>query len=153
MQQLDCTRIDHRLTQLPAGAGPTAPSLDRPGVLVVDDEHFVRTMLQLGLQQHGFEVHVAANGREAIALYRERREQIALVLLDIQMPDLDGPQTLHALHALNPGVLACFMSGDMGCYDPHELLKCGAARVITKPFYLAQLAKVLRLLLRGEPAN
>jgi CheY-like chemotaxis protein len=120
---------------------------------VVDDEHFVRSMLQLGLERNGFDVWLAANGREAIDLYRLHQDRIAVVLLDVRMPGLDGPGTLDALRELNPQVLACFMSGDAGAYDPQELLQRGAARVIAKPFHLDPLADTLRLVVRGEPAN
>jgi CheY-like chemotaxis protein len=120
---------------------------------VVDDEHFVRSMLQLGLERNGFDVWLAANGREATDLYRLHQDRIAVVLLDVRMPGLDGPGTLDALRELNPQVLACFMSGDAGAYDPQELLQRGAAHVIAKPFHLDPLADTLRLLVRGAPAN
>src|SRR5271165_5426811 len=91
---------------------------EKPGVLVVDDEHMVRIMVQMGLEENGFDVWLAANGREAIDLYRTHREHIAVVLLEACMPGLDGPQTLNALRELNPDVLACFMSADRGAYKP-----------------------------------
>src|SRR5271167_4932203 len=94
----------------------------KPIVLVVDDEHMVRIMVQLGLERNGFDVWLARNGREAIDLYRRHAEAIAVVLLDFRMPGLDGPQTLEALRELNPEVLACFMSGEIGLYEPEELL-------------------------------
>jgi CheY-like chemotaxis protein len=94
----------------------------------------------------GFDVWLAADGREAIDLYREHRESIAVVLLDVRMPGLDGPGTLDALRELNPEVLACFMSGDTGAYDPQELLRRGAASIIAKPFHIDQLANNLRRL-------
>ena len=121
----------------------------KPGVLVVDDEHLVRIMVQLGLERSGFEVWVAANGREAIKLYREHRQHITVVLLDIRMPGLDGPQTLDALREIDAAVMACFMSGDMGGYEPEKLLRCGAAQIIAKPFHLEQLVDVLRRIASG----
>jgi CheY-like chemotaxis protein len=124
---------------------------ERPGVLVVDDEHFVRIMVQLGLERNGFEAWLAANGREAIQLYRMHRDRIAVVLLDVRMPGLDGPRTLEALRELNPAVQACFMSGDPGAYESNELLQRGAACVIAKPFDLNELAKVLQRLTPGIP--
>jgi two-component system response regulator (stage 0 sporulation protein F) len=118
------------------------------GVLVVDDQHLVRIMVQLGLERNGFEVWQAANGREAIDLYREHREQIAVVLLDVCMPGLDGLQTLDALLQLNPSIVACFMSGDPGADRPGGWLRRGAAPIIAKPFHLDVLANVLRLLVQ-----
>ena len=70
---------------------------EKPGVLVVDDEHMVRIMVQLGLERNGFDVWLARNGREAIDLYRGHAEEIAVVLLDVCMPGLDGLATLEVL--------------------------------------------------------
>jgi CheY-like chemotaxis protein len=138
----------------PAGAESTGrQSRAKPGVLVVDDEHLVRIMVQLGLERNGFEVWLASSGREAIQLYRKHRGRIAVVLLDVCMEGLDGPQTLDALRELNPSVLVCFMSGDTGAYRPEELRQRGAAYVIAKPFRLDQLANTLRLLVHGVSAD
>ena len=125
----------------------------KPGVLVVDDEHLVRVMVQLGLERSGFDVMAACDGREAIELYRAHREDIAVVLLDVRMPGLDGPKTLDALRQLDPNVSACFMSGDFGAYDPDQLIERGAAYVIAKPFFLDELANILRLLVNGASAD
>jgi response regulator RpfG family c-di-GMP phosphodiesterase len=115
-----------RLSPLPAGerpinptevAGQAAPAegtgklhRQKPGVLVVDDNPLIQALLGKWLRRSGFEVWLASNGPEAIDLYRLHRKAIALVLLDVWMPGLDGPQTLGALRRLNPKVEACFMT-------------------------------------------
>jgi DNA-binding NtrC family response regulator len=145
---------------LPDGTGvaPTAePTVrrhcEKPCVLVVDDEHMVRIMVQLGLEQYGFDVILARNGREAIELYGRHMEEIAVVLLDVRMPGLDGPQTLKLMRELNPEVLACFMCGDTVADKLGELFQRGAAKVIAKPFRLDELARVLRLMAYGVSAE
>jgi CheY-like chemotaxis protein len=140
---------------LPAGNNQCIELLDLPrpggpGVLVVDDDPLVRTMVQLALKQNGFEVWLAPNGREAILLYLKEQESIAVVLLDVRMPGLDGPTTLEALRALNPDVRACFMSGEFANYEPEELMQRGAY-LISKPFDLDHLANTLGLLVHGVP--
>lgn len=119
------------------------PRNGKPGVLVVDDDRLLRLLVQLALERDGFEVCLAPSGREAIELYRQQYESIAVVLLDVRMPDLDGPATLDGLRIINPDVLACFMSGDTGDYEPAELLRRGAAHVFAKPFHLPHLANFL----------
>ncbi len=119
---------------------------EKPGVLVVDDEHMVRIMVQLGLERSGFDVLLARSGPEAIDLYRGHAEEIAVVLLDTCMPGLDGLDTLKVLRELNPDVLACFMSTESSAYEPEELVARGAAYVISKPFRLDDLASILTLL-------
>ncbi len=144
-------------------AGEAIPAVDgepmrpetrgKPGVLVVDDDHLVRVVVQLGLERNGFEVWSVADGRQAIDLYREYRDGIAVVLLDVRIPGLDGPATLDALRGLNPGVRVCFMTGYAGGYDVEELRRRGAAYIIAKPFRLNDLAKTLWLLVRGVPPD
>jgi len=68
------------------------------------------------------------------------------VLLDVQMPDLDGPDTLAALQKINPGVRFCFISGNTGKYHTEQLWAMGAAHVLQKPF--ASLSLLARLLWR-----
>jgi DNA-binding NtrC family response regulator len=95
---------------------------------------------------------LAPDGREAIDLYRAHKEDIAVVLLDVRMPGLDGPQTLDALRDLNSEVLACFMGGDGGTHAPDELVERHAAHVIAKPFMIDDLVDILRRLTHGVPA-
>ena len=92
---------------------------------MVDDEHMVRIMVQLGLERNGFDVLLARSGPEAIELYRGHAEEIAVVLLDVCMPGLDGLETLEVLRKLNPDVVACFMSGESGGCHPESLHRAG----------------------------
>jgi CheY-like chemotaxis protein len=116
----------------------------KPTVLVVDDEAPLRTLLDMGLCQHGFRVLQAGGGEEAVAVYREHGDEIDLVLLDIQMPDLDGPRALARIQEINPSVRACFMSGNLGPYTEEDLLRRGAQVVIRKPFHFTEVAQALR---------
>src|SRR5262245_21728852 len=155
MRPLDRTLLNPPAAKSRAAEGePTAQQVrDKLGVLVADDDHLVRVLVQLGLERDGVDVWLASDGREAIHLYRTHRESIAVVLLDVHMPGLDGPATLDALRRLDPEVLVCFMSGDTGDYDPQELLQRGAAGLIAKPFHINHLADSLRLLAQGVPAD
>ena len=119
--------------------GPTGP-----GVLVVEDHADLRQLLGVALPQFGLPVWLAGGGREAVRLYREHRPEIGVVLLDVRMPDLDGPETLAALRELDPAVRVVFMTGFSGPYSLEELLALGA-RVVEKPFLgLEELARTLR---------
>lgn len=111
-----------------------------PTVLVVDDQSLVREVLRAGLRCCGFEVLLAGDGGEAIDLYRRDHDTIAIVLLDVQMPGLDGPEVLTALRTIDPNVRAFFMTGDSGRYDVDGLLAMGARQVFAKPFNVAAVA-------------
>ena len=113
------------------------------GILVVDDEWAVRAVLSVVLRGKGFALWLAANGQEALDLYRRHHETIDVVLLDVRMPGRDGPQTLAALQEVNPRVRCCFMSGDLGSYTERGLRDLGAATVLLKPFRFAEVAQVL----------
>lgn len=155
MRPLDRTHKHPPTANSRAGdSEPTAQLLrEKPGVLVVDDDHLVRVLVQLGLERDGFDVWLACNGREAIRLYRAHRDRIGVVLLEVQMAGPDGSALLDALRQLNPEVLACVMSGDPGADESEDLCQRGATCVIAKPFLMHELASTLRLLTPGVPAD
>jgi CheY-like chemotaxis protein len=81
---------------------------------------------------------VAADGCEAIELYRQHASGIVLVLLDVRMPVLGGPATLAILRRINPALMYCFMSGNAA-----DLLETKFDRVIAKPFHLSELKQLV----------
>ena len=124
-----------------------APAERRPGVLVVDDEEDIRRVLQVGLRSYGLAVWVAADGHEAVEVYRSFRDDIDITLLDVRMAGRDGPQTFLALRELDPDARACFMSGFAGQYSDQNLLDLGALVVFKKPLRLGELAHRLLALI------
>jgi CheY-like chemotaxis protein len=130
-------------------SGATSTSThSKPVVLVVDDMDLVREVLSVGLRCHGFEVWVAGDGREAIELFHELsqwgRAASPFVLLDVQMPGLDGPTVLAAFQTIDTDVQVFFMTGDAGQYCEDELLERGARRVFAKPLHIAMVAAEFR---------
>jgi DNA-binding NarL/FixJ family response regulator len=77
---------------------------------------------------------------------------IDVVLMDVQMPGLYGPQTFTLLREIDPHVRCVFMSGNTGRYSAEELIALGASRVLSKPFAsMAGLAQTLRLAAGHRP--
>jgi CheY-like chemotaxis protein len=111
---------------------------DGSTILVVDDEAAVRRALATMLAHHGYDPLPAADGAEAIEVYRVRAGGVAAVVLDVRMPGLDGPATLEALRALDPALPCVFLTGDPGGYSAADLRARGAA-VLGKPVGLNQL--------------
>jgi PAS domain S-box-containing protein len=80
-------------------------------VLVVDDEASVRTVTQQTLEVAGYRVVTARDGAHAVAVYAERRDEIALVFTDVMMPVMDGAAAINALRRIDPDVRVLASSG------------------------------------------
>jgi CheY-like chemotaxis protein len=114
-----------------------------PGILVADDDQLLLSLLKTVLMRQGFVVWQAAAGQAAIDLYRRNLERIDMVLLDVRMPGMDGPQTLAELRRINPLLACCFMSGHTGQYTGNQLEDMGALYCFDKPFRAHELAQEL----------
>ena len=123
---------------------PNVQGDDAPVVLVVDDDPTILNLLKLVLPSDGFSVLAASSGVEAIEVFRQATKPVAAVLLDVRMPGMDGPQTLTELRRINPTIRCCFMSGETGEYSSNELCDRTGSPLITKPFQLPELIRVLR---------
>jgi anti-anti-sigma factor len=121
------------------------------GFLVVDDEAAVLRVLAGRLRMEGFKVWLAGHGQQAIELYQRYLEEIAVVLLDVLMPGIDGPRTLTALQKLCPTVQCCFMTGNPSPYTEESLLQMGAVRVLRKPFAFTEVIDTLTQLASRSP--
>ena len=128
---------------LPCGSGEL--------VLVVDDEERMRTVVQGTLERFGYRVLLAANGAEAVALYAQKRQQIAIVFTDMAMPVMDGAATIIALKSMNPNVKIIASSGLPSDGDVARAAGAGASHFVAKPYSAETLLKHLAEALR-EPA-
>jgi anti-anti-sigma factor len=140
MNRLLNLRLTEEETELETQDGQTGSPV---GLLVVDDDKAVLSVLEAFLRFEGFKVWLADHGHQAIELYQRHQEEIAVVLLDVQMPGLDGPSTLTALQKISPSIRCCFMTGNPGFYTERDLLKLGAARVFRKPFAFLEVIETL----------
>jgi DNA-binding response OmpR family regulator len=120
------------------------PDLLRREVLVIDDDDMVRESLGRALRLRGFVVRLASRGEEAVSIYREHGHAIGVVLLDVGMPGMDGPQTLAALREVDAAVGCCLMTGYSERCSQEELLAFGADAILLKPFDFAELTRALR---------
>jgi CheY-like chemotaxis protein len=95
------------------------------------------------LQRFGYSVLVVSNGREAIDLYRQRSKDIAAVVLDMIMPEMDGGEVFQRLRAFNPQVKVIVSTGCERTPDIDEMLQQGATGFLQKPFRMAELAEAV----------
>jgi CheY-like chemotaxis protein len=119
-------------------------------ILIVDDEEMIRKLARAVLERWGFHVLTAADGEEAIAIYREKGNEIDLILLDYTMPRLNGLEVLRHLQRLNPSVRVIFSSGHTQESDMEQLLTAGARAFVAKPYKPENLVERIRQVL-DEP--
>ena len=111
----------------------------RGTILLVDDEQAVRKVASEILRKLRFSVLAAANGKEALRLYRDNVDDIVLVILDIVMPGMGGSDVFHELRALEPELKVLLCSGYSIQGEADRLIGIGASGFIQKPFSLRSL--------------
>ena len=111
-------------------------------ILIAEDEELVRRPLVLLLEAAGYRTLVASNGVEAVRLLRESDQPVHLALLDVVMPELDGPETYAQLRSLRPGLRVLFASGYADGRHAAQLPL--DAEVVPKPFRTADLLARIR---------
>ncbi len=136
-------------------APPAEPDTQRTGtVLLADDEDTVRSVTAAMLERIGFRVLTASDGREAVEAYREKRDEIVFVVLDLTMPNMDGAEAFAAIRAMDPDVKVALASGYSGEDITSRYPMEGLAAVIQKPYTLRALREVVaKLVTEGQPRD
>jgi len=112
-------------------------------VLVVDDEESIREITRGTLETFGYSVLTASDGTEALAIYADKKNDIAVVLTDMVMPFMDGPATIRALLRMNPSVRIIAASGLGAGQRGGEGALEGVAVFLNKPYTAEKLLKTL----------
>ncbi len=133
-------------------AGKTPPrraSRERqPTVLVVDDQHVVLELVDAFLEDSGYRVFLAGRGEQALKICERLEGGIDLLLTDVRMPGMNGPELYFRIVERHPGVKVLFMSG----FSAMEAARFGVPRnapLIVKPFRPDELQHRLRLVIAG----
>jgi len=127
-------------TDLPLGHGEL--------ILVVDDEESIREITRGTLETFGYTVVTASDGTEALALYADKKHEIAAVLTDMVMPFMDGSATIRALQRMNPNVRIIAASGLGAGQRAGEGALEGVAVFLNKPYTAEKLLKTLAQVLK-----
>jgi DNA-binding NtrC family response regulator len=112
-------------------------------ILVVDDEESIREITRGTLETFGYRVMTASDGTEALAIYADRKNEIAVVLTDMIMPFMDGPATIRALQRMNPEVKIIAASGLGTGQRAGEGTLEGVSVFLNKPYTAEKLLKTL----------
>ncbi|MFZ0725510.1 MAG: PAS domain S-box protein [Desulfobacterales bacterium] len=126
-------------------------------LLVVDDEEYILSACRAMLTNMGYTVLTARGGEEAVVIFRELGESIALVILDMIMPGVDGRETFRRLKQVDPDIKVLIASGYSIDEIASDMLLLGCDDFIQKPFDTYQVSKMIRKVLDGpsgaEPGN
>ncbi len=117
-------------------------------ILVVDDEHLIRWSLEQNLKKQGYEVNTAGSGEDALRLLQE--EAPDLVLLDVQLPGMNGMEVLERIKELDEEVIVIMVTALGVLETAVKAMRLGAYDYINKPFNLDELAIVIKKALETQ---
>lgn len=120
-------------------------------VLLVDDEEGLRRVTQRALEKVGYRVITAANGLEALEIYRARAGEIDLIITDVTMPKLGGIALYRMLRQEGYPVRVLLTTGCAADEVLHGDLPAGELPLLQKPWTLADLTSRVREVLDREP--
>jgi PAS domain S-box-containing protein len=120
-------------------------------ILVVDDEIAIAEITKATLETHNYRILIANDGIEAISIYAQQKHEIAVVLMDMMMPSLDGLTAIRTLQKINPDVVVITMSGlTSSGATIAEVVGINVQGVLSKPFTAKELLKSLHRILTPE---
>ena len=117
-------------------------------ILLVDDEKIIRTASKGLLEDLGYEVLVAEDGEQGVAIYRENMDKIDVVILDMVMPKMNGADCFYQIRKLNPEAKIFMASGFSGNAVIGTLKQDGLVGFINKPYSSIQIGQILREVLK-----
>jgi CheY-like chemotaxis protein len=124
-------------------------------VLIVDDDEEIRSILNDWLNEEGFHVNVARNGKEALDILKREGEWV--VLLDVNMPLIDGLEVISQLREnpawLNGNRIVLMSAGRKIATTPLHSISDVVLAIVPKPFELDTLLEVIQRLASGEEAS
>jgi DNA-binding NtrC family response regulator len=114
-----------------------------PGLLIVDPDPRACEDLAREIKKYGWQVWVAANSAAAIKIYQGSPQRIDVVLVDLQLPGLQGGSLLAELAQINPDLVRCAMSAEISPYAAAAFRKMSDTPLFTKPLSVRSLAFTL----------
>jgi len=133
-------------------AAPESSSTSLRGsetILVTEDEYAIRNLLEKVLSEQGYRVITAADGADALDLVRQNEGEIDLVITDVVMPNLSGPEMVQRLQVDHPGMKVIFMSG-YAKQGSLAAIEGDEAEILEKPFSPQTIRTLVRKVLDRE---
>ncbi len=121
----------------------------RAGILIVDDEELVASMLAEHLQNHGCHTFHAGNGEEAIDILQLHKDELDVVILDLNMPVMDGKTAYGKMIAIKPDIKVLVASAYNLNNSVDDILTKGANGFIQKPYRIDNIVLKIRQVMQG----
>lgn len=139
----------------PVLASPQDQALSQLGehIMIVDDEQVVLETQSLLLNELGFRVTPFSDSSRAVHYYQQHHSDIDLVILDLNMPNLNGKQCFKELRKVDPEVRVIISTGCNVENEAEELFKTGVAGLIQKPFPIKKLRQAIQEVLEHSSPN
>lgn len=132
---------------------PTVPK-SRATILVIDDESFFRSIIKEMLETLGHRVYTAENGEIGLNIFKEKKDYIDLILIDIIMPIMDGKEIFKKLLKIDPDAKVILTSGFSQDEQLTELINRSSCVFLQKPFKLEELAEIInKIFSKSFPKN
>lgn len=116
--------------------------IERPWLLIADDDLTFRESLQWVLESEGYQTLVASSGDEAVSLAKDR--DLHVLILDFHMPRLTGLEAFRIVRKLRGPVPCILMSAELDASTVEEARRESVFEILTKPFSLRQLSHLVR---------
>jgi len=138
------------LPDLPEDAGEMPTARGSETILVIEDEEDLRELLTSMLHDYGYSILVARDGMEALERYRRHRQDIQLIITDMDLPKLNGAAVSQAILNDNPGARIVMISGFLESALKESILASGVREFVAKPYTMAQMLQIIRKVLDQE---
>lgn len=122
--------------------------MDKPKVLIIEDEEKIARVLELELSYEGYEVKTALNGLEGFRLFQS--ETWDVILLDVMLPGISGIELLRRIRSAQTTVSVIMLTAKDSVEDKVSGLDLGANDYMTKPFQIEELLARIRVCLRNK---
>ncbi|MCA9556810.1 MAG: response regulator, partial [Myxococcales bacterium] len=146
-------RIDAPVERGASGAGRLPEAGGNETILVVEDEHELRRLVCQTLELHGYRTLEAAIPEEALRHCERHGAAIRLVVTDVVMPQMSGPELFRRLEDRQPAMKVLFMSGYLTERQDHRDIFDNNHHFLQKPFSTSQLVQMVREVLDAPPAG
>ena len=130
-----------------AGRKMITPVRGKETLLLVDDEETILKIAKRSLNRAGYKVFIANGGKEALNIFGERHKEIALIILDMIMPNMSGREVYKHLKEIDPEVRVLLSSGYSKDGQAQELLDAGVQNFLQKPYEFSELLQTIRQIL------